>query len=229
MSAILRRRYTNSERVTRPLPSPRPAAPRHATPRLARPVCVFGVRISVRISTRDARTWPCFARAATNLHTMTSLRNVLPPRSCSHSPGRQRISLFPRVDSEDRVLAEGDVGRGSVSGSLDPFKPFHRRFTRLHNAATLIKINYTLARRSALLSLSPSLPAPARPGAGPAHHPSSTRPPPPPPAPPPPFTPPAFFALAPCRFFAPHFRPPRPGNALPLSPPWSFICTLFEI
>lgn len=33
----------------------------------------------------------------------------------------------------------------SVSGSLDPFKPFHRRFVRLHNAATLIKINYTLA------------------------------------------------------------------------------------
>lgn len=44
----------------------------------------------------------------------------------------------------------------SVSGSLDPFKPFHRRFTRLHNAATLIKINYTLARQFALLSLSPS-------------------------------------------------------------------------
>lgn len=39
----------------------------------------------------------------------------------------------------------GNVGRDSVSGSLDPFKPFHRRFTRLHNAATLIKINYTLA------------------------------------------------------------------------------------
>lgn len=32
-----------------------------------------------------------------------------------------------------------------MSGSLDPFKPFHRRFVRLHNAATLIKINYTLA------------------------------------------------------------------------------------
>lgn len=45
----------------------------------------------------------------------------------------------------------------SVSGSLDPFKPFHRRFTRLHNAATLIKINYTLARQFALLSLSLSL------------------------------------------------------------------------
>lgn len=46
---------------------------------------------------------------------------------------------------------------GSVSGSLDPFKPFHRRFTRLHNAATLIKINYTLARQFALLSLSLTL------------------------------------------------------------------------
>lgn len=40
-----------------------------------------------------------------------------------------------------------------MSGSLDPFKPFHRHFTRLHNAATLIKINYTLARQFALLSV----------------------------------------------------------------------------
>lgn len=57
----------------------------------------------------------------------------------------------------------------SVSGSLDPFKPFHRRFTRLHNAATLIKINYTLARQFALLYISLSLPAPVAPAPARSH------------------------------------------------------------
>lgn len=50
-----------------------------------------------------------------------------------------------------------------MSGSLDPFKPFHRHFTRLHNAATLIKINYTLARQFALLSVTSLLPLPHNP------------------------------------------------------------------
>lgn len=53
--------------------------------------------------------------------------------------------------------------RNSMSGSLDPFKPFHRHFTRLHNAATLIKINYTLARQFALLSVTSLLPLPHNP------------------------------------------------------------------
>lgn len=117
----------------------------------------------------------------------------------------------------------------SVSGSLDPFKPFHRRFTRLHNAATLIKINYTLARQFALLSLSlsrtcsppfPAGPAPAR------SHPAYSVPSlsfslsSPPPLSlalshstlPSSFLSTSFFSLSPCRFFVPHFRPP-PGNA----------------
>ena len=76
-------------------------------------------------------------------------------------------------------MVAGNVGRESVSGSLDPFKPFHRRFARLHNAATLIKINYTLASvRSFIRHVPPPL-ARAR-----------------------------FFHPRSAAFFAPHFRPP---------------------
>lgn len=106
---------------------------------------------------------------------------------------------------------------GSVSGSLDPFKPFHRRFTRLHNAATLIKINYTLARQFALLSLSLLLsPGPAL--AVLAHPLVFSLP---------LFSAPTFFSLSPCRFFVPHFRPP-PGQR-PLSRPLALSLSLLSL
>lgn len=131
----------------------------------------------------------------------------------------------------------------SVSGSLDPFKPFHRRFTRLHNAATLIKINYTLARQFALLSLSLSpFPVPCRTRTRsfspyvfcpfalflslspflslPLCLPHSTLP--------SSFLSASFFSLSPCRFFVPHFRPP-PGNApSALSSPLARLFALYS-
>lgn len=140
------------------------------------------------------------ARVIANLRVNFSKR----PPYHRHSPEQERISLFPGVDSRDRVLVEGDVGWGL---GVRISRPFHRRFTRLHNAATLIKINYTLTRQFALLSLSFSLlhslliphpcsfflcvPLPL------SHFPSS-------------FFLASFFSLSPCRFFVPHFRPP-PG------------------
>jgi len=188
------------------------------------PVCVFGVRISEGF---PRATRGRVLRGRPQIFALT-FRNVLLPRDPRHSPGRGRISPFPRVDSEDRVLAEGDVGRGSVSGSLDPFKPFHRRFTRLHNAATLIKINYTLARRFALLSLSPSLLAPPLAVAPalpfyPPFLPSSTY------LSSSPFSLRQLFSLSPPVAFL-HRTFDHPDRVtLPLSPPCSFICTLFEI
>lgn len=120
-----------------------------------------------------------------------------------------------------------------MSGSLDPFEPFHRRFTRLHNAATLIKINYTLARQFALLSLSLLL------SPGPAlavlAHPLVFSPPPPSQLPPSFLSANFFFALTLSLFCTAlstttRVTPPLPPSCSLALPPLSFpLARLFAL
>lgn len=133
---------------------------------------------------------------------------------------RSRKSEGEGDKKENRVCDSWRQCRNSMSGSLDPFKPFHRHFTRLHNAATLIKINYTLASVRSFIRHIP-----------------------PPPLPPIPLTCGRFFLFS--FFSSPILVPPLflhrtfdhqiarhywlGNHPHPLLSPLSFICTLFEI